>query len=274
MSPCFQTPPGDPYYADGSGVTYATEQDCNDHCSELGACCRGDICYQETRCQCEQNNEGAFQGIGVPCSAAPCPCIIKQIQSIEVTITAQDVSFEGQCSAALSTHCGTVGGGQQGHSSFFPGASYSGTYSLTKLSDVVWTYSWSASGQVCGGSIVAAVGRGTVQLSIRVIGIRSLNFGSSSPRPTSQLACEYLYPQVSGIECNLTQPYLQDQCDAYVFAALPCRNSEASMSALPMCAVAHGSCSTQSDEKSGAQIYCGMSFGSICITSVSIEYVE
>jgi len=279
MSPCFQTPPGGPYYQDGSGVTYATEQDCNDHCSETGACCRGDICYQETRCQCEQNNQGAFQGIGVPCSAAPCPCIIKQIQSIEVTITAQDVSFEGQSSAVLHTTCGNFGGDQKGVSSLFPGASYSGTYSLTKLSDVVWVYAWAASGQICGGSIVALVGRGTVQLSIRLIGIGSVNYGSSSPRPTSQLTCARLYPQVSGIECNLTQPYLQTQCDAYVFAALPCTNSEASMSALPLCASAHSTCYKSSDEKSGLEDYLtgstsGVSFGSICITSVSIEYVE
>jgi len=274
MSPCFQTPPGDPYYADGSGVTYATEQDCNDHCSELGACCRGDLCFQETRCQCEQNNQGAFQGIGVPCSAAPCPCVIKPIDSIEVTITAQDVSFEGQCSATyLSSTCGSFGGSQQGQSSFFPGASYAGTYSLTKLSDVVWTYAWSASGQVCGGSIIAAVGRGTVEISVLLYGIGSVNFGSSTPRPSSQLSCQTMYPQVSNA-CVLSQPYIQDRCSARVFASLPCRNNEVSMAALPLCASPSSDCTKSIDEKaSGANSsLCEVKFGAICISAVSIQY--
>jgi hypothetical protein len=265
MSPCFQTPPGDPYYADVSGVTYATEQDCNDHCSELGACCRGNLCSQETRCQCEQNNEGAFQGIGVPCSAAPCPCVIKPIDSIEVTITAQDVSFEGQCiwDVTLDTNCGPLRlADKKGHSSFFPGASYAGTYSLTKLSGGAWTYTWSASGQVCGGSIVAVIGRGTIEIEVLLYGILSVNFGSSTPRPSSQLTCQRLDPQVRS-DCVLVQPYKQDhQCFVRVFASLPCRDNEVSMAALPLCASPISSCNG----------VCGIQFGEICISSVSIDY--
>jgi hypothetical protein len=202
--------------------------------------------------------------------------VIKPIDSIEVTITAQDVSFEGQSSAVLHATCGNFGGDQQGVSSFFPGASYAGTYSLTKLSDVVWTYAWSASGQVCGGSIVAAVGRGTIEISVLLYGIGSVNFGSSTPRPSSQLSCQAMYPQVSNA-CVLSQPYQQYPCFARVFASLPCRSNEASMAALPLCASPIPTCTKSSDEKSGIEgdltgSTSGVSFGSICITSVSIQY--
>jgi len=273
MSPCYRVPPGYPYYPDTGNVKYATEQECNNNCSELGACCRANACTQETRCQCEQNNSGSFQGLGVPCSAAPCPCVIKPISSIEVTITAEDVVVQNQCRESPLLGCPVV---VVGHTSFFPGSLYAGTYSLTKLpeNNGIWVYSWAASGQLCGGSIVATVGRGTVQIFLNLIAIDFQDYSSTTSRPPAQLTCQEISQTASG--CGFSQPYLQRLCYATVEASLPCKSSEASVDALPVCLSVHAWCGKSSNEKSGiggnADPACAALFDEVCISSVSIEY--
>lgn len=73
MSPCFQGDPGPGYYPKDHGP-YPSESECDEDCSQLGACCTPTGCEQRTRCDCRPEDGNSFAGIEVPCEPDPCNC--------------------------------------------------------------------------------------------------------------------------------------------------------------------------------------------------------
>lgn len=87
--------------------------------------------------------------LGSSCSPC-CGCKnLNGIESIEITLSAVDAVLQG-------TH--TDFSGSQSFTRYVPGSSYSGTYSLSKISDTAdyqdWRYTFDGSGQTCADDYV------------------------------------------------------------------------------------------------------------------------
>ena len=294
--PCFQENPGPPYFPSNSDQAFPTQAECEESCSDVGACCRGEVCTQEKRCECEKTNNGAFQGPGVPCDPSPCPCVIDAIESIEITILAEDKIVERQCPQVFGFWCFGVVRNSIPHQSFFPGQTYSGTYALTQVQGTpnVWQYVFEQQGQVCGGYISATINRGQVLVEVSVRGIAfdvvflqrrlpdgSVEAVSPEPRPTEELTCETLLLTAPAFDpnnplpsdvCGSENPVRQYSCEGLVKLSLPCNSNRAVLDGIPVCLQPQNVCGsaflnpTESD--------CTVAFSEICIDSISITYAE
>jgi hypothetical protein len=74
VSPCFEGDPG-PGYTPKDHGPYQSQEECEEDCSQLGACCTPTGCEQRTRCDCRQEDGNSFAGIGVSCEEQPCECL-------------------------------------------------------------------------------------------------------------------------------------------------------------------------------------------------------
>lgn len=73
MSPCFQGDPPPGFLIKESGP-YASQEECDDDCSILGACCTPQGCIQTTRCNCRKEDGKNWLGVGISCTPDPCDC--------------------------------------------------------------------------------------------------------------------------------------------------------------------------------------------------------
>ena len=91
------------------------------------------------------------------CCARPCREQLFEAKGVEVTVSAPDV-YWWQVRRLTWDQCGYTVGHRYAEASWFPGSLYSGTFSLTKVTDLTWRKTWRytypTAGQVCAGAYI------------------------------------------------------------------------------------------------------------------------